>query len=75
MDRTTWEVGPQGDQWYLKRQGAERAASLHNRKEDAIEAGASMGRANQPSQLLIKQEDGTIEDERTYGSDPYPPAG
>lgn len=55
--------------------GAERAASLHNRKEDAIEAGASMGRANQPSQLLIKQEDGTIEDERTYGSDPYPPAG
>ncbi|MFH6681001.1 DUF2188 domain-containing protein [Clavibacter michiganensis] len=34
-----------------------------------------MARANQPSQLIIHQSDGTIEDERTYGNDPFPPRG
>lgn len=39
------------------------------------DAGVNVARANRPSQLLIQRRDGTIEDERTYGDDPYPPKG
>ena len=39
------------------------------------DAGAEVAKANALSQLVIHRADGTIEDERTYGEDPYPPAG
>jgi hypothetical protein len=44
-------------------------------KDDAITAGVKVAKANQPSSLKICRKDGTIEDERTYGNDPYPPRG
>ena len=49
--------------------------SSHVVKQDAIDAGVKVARANPPSQLFICRMDGTIEDERTYGGDPYPPSG
>jgi len=59
----------------VKKRGAERADSLWDKKQDAIDRGVELAKANQPSQLIIKRRDGTIEDERTYGNDPYPPRG
>jgi uncharacterized protein DUF2188 len=52
-----------------------RTLSTHVLKSDAIDAGVKVARANQPSELLICRQDGTIEDRRTYGDDPYPPPG
>jgi hypothetical protein len=43
-------------------------------KRQAIEAGATRANAAK-GQLVIKKSDGTIQSERTYGRDPYPPAG
>jgi hypothetical protein len=40
-----------------------------------VAKGIELGRANMPSQLLIKLANGKIEEERTYGDDPFPPAG
>jgi hypothetical protein len=49
--------------------------SAHWDKQDAVEAGARVARVNQPSALRIFREDGTIEDERTFGDNPAPPGG
>lgn len=75
MARTVYEVYPSGEQWAVRRRGAERADSLWSKKQDAIDRGVELAKANHPSQLIIKRRDGTIEDERTYGHDPYPPPG
>lgn len=52
-----------------------RTLSTHVVKDDAVDAGVKVAKANQPSELVICRMDGTIEDKRTYGDDPYPPKG
>ena len=49
--------------------------STHVVKDDAVDAGVKLAKTNQPSELVICRMDGTIEDKRTYGADPYPPRG
>lgn len=49
--------------------------STHVVKDDAVDAGVKVAKANQPSELIICRMDGTIEDKRTYGEDPFPPKG
>lgn len=78
MARVVYRVGPSGSIWTLKRDGV--LQSNHNLKENAVQAGRSAARAEwevykNPSQLVIHRADGTIEDESTYGNDPYPPKG
>lgn len=59
--------------WHVTHQGA--SLSSHSTKESAIGAGIQVAKANQPSQLVIHNKDGSIETEYTYGDDPYPPPG
>ncbi|MBN8612106.1 MAG: DUF2188 domain-containing protein [Deltaproteobacteria bacterium] len=74
--RTVYDVAPHGDgRWHVKRRGADKAASVHDTRFHAVDAGVEVARNNQPSQLVIHKGDGTIEEERTYGNDPYPPKG
>ena len=75
MARTVWEVQPSGTEWVVKRRGASQATRRFRLKSDAVSFGVSLARANEPSQLIIKRGNGTIEDERTYGNDPFPPRG
>lgn len=74
-DRTVYDVVPQTGRWAVKRRGAERADSVWDAKAEAVDRGAELCDKSQPSQLVIRRQDGTIEDERTYGSDPFPPRG
>ena len=73
MSRKRYDVVPAGADWEVKHEGA--LLSTHSTKPPAIDAGVDWAKANAPSQLVIHRADGTIEDERTYGDDPYPPAG
>jgi hypothetical protein len=73
MARHRYWVVPQGGNWAVKYES--RVLSSHYLKSAAIEAGRKVAIANQPSQLTILRQDGTIETEYTYGSDPYPPKG
>jgi len=73
MARKRYDVVPSNGQWNVTSGGG--VLSRHVNKQPAIDAGVSAARANQPSQLVIHRVDGTIEDERTYGDDPYPPRG
>jgi hypothetical protein len=59
--------------WKVTHNGV--ALSTHSSKQPAIDAGVAIAKKNQPSQLKIQRSDGTIEDERTYEDDPYPPRG
>lgn len=73
MARKRYDLVPSGSYWAVTHGGS--TLFTHVTKADAIIAGVTVARANQPSQLLIHRANGTIEDERTYGDDPYPPRG
>jgi hypothetical protein len=73
MARKQYFVVPHSTNWQVKHEGS--VLSTHVLKADAIDAGVKVAKANEPSQLKIMRQDGTIEDERTYGNDPFPPRG
>jgi hypothetical protein len=78
-NRTVYEVAPRGGdsnrEWTVKRRGVERPLHVEKTKAEAVAMGVALGRANMPPQLFIKLANGKIEEERTYGDDPFPPAG
>lgn len=78
MRRIRYEVVPDGEGgWSVTRDGI--VMGTFDLKQPAIDyAAAAGGRAwlqGQPAQLLIKGEDGRIQDERTYGNDPVKTTG
>ncbi|VXB03594.1 DUF2188 domain-containing protein [Aeromicrobium sp. 9AM] len=73
MARKRYDVVHKVQTWQVTHAG--ETLSSHETKDPAIDAGVRVAKANTPSQLLIHRTDGTIEDERTYEDDPYPPAG
>jgi len=73
MARKRYDVVPYNTNWAVKYGGV--VQSSHALKSTAIDSGVRLARANEPSQLIIHRADGTIEDERTYGNDPFPPRG
>lgn len=75
MARNIYDVSPNSGRWSVKKRGAVSAAGTFDTKEAAVSFGVTLARNNMPSQLVIRRADGTIEEERTYGDDPYPPAG
>jgi hypothetical protein len=59
--------------WAVRHNGT--TLSTHVVKTDAVDAGVKVAKANAPSELFICRADGSIEDRRTYGGDPYPTKG
>ena len=66
------EVQPHGDQWAVKKQGAERASSLHDNKAPAVKQ-ATQQAQREKTELTIKKADGTIQNKNSFGNDPNPP--
>lgn len=73
MARKRYWVVPDGGNWAVKHDGT--VLSRHVLKTNAVAAGQKEAKANQPSQLTVMRENGTIEYEYTYGDDPYLPSG
>jgi hypothetical protein len=69
-----YHVVPQDKGWAVKKQNAARASSTHDTKAEAVKAGRAVAKRNEGS-LRIHKKDGTIQEERTYRDDPYPPKG
>jgi hypothetical protein len=73
--RKVWGVEPRDDgKWAVQREGAQRAGSVHERKDEAVSRAADLG-ARHKGQVRVKGKDGQIQDERTYTRDPHPPKG
>jgi hypothetical protein len=70
--RDVWDVEPREHAWAVQREGTDRADSVHDTKNDAMDRGRELAKAAN-GQLRIKGHDGHIQDERTYTNDPYPP--
>jgi hypothetical protein len=63
--------GPEG--WQVQREGGGEVSS-HDGKEKAVAAAIATAKGEMPSQVKIHKQDGTFDEERTYGDDPprYP---
>lgn len=73
MQRTRYDVVPRGDDWVVETDG--KATPPLPSKEMALDAAIRRAKDDAPAQVVVHREDGTIEDERTFGNDPNPPAG
>lgn len=65
-------VVPHEDGWAVKREGGERASSVHERKEDAMSQARDQGRRDQV-EVVEHGRDGKIQNSNSYGNDPFPP--
>lgn len=65
-------IVPHGDQWAVKREGADRAGSLHGTQAEAVEVGRERA-IRDSGELVIHDRHGRIRDKDSYGNDPNPP--
>jgi hypothetical protein len=68
MKRTKIEVAAGGHGWIVTRVGFGRD-STHLTKDAATRRAVKLARAKQPSELVIRRVDGTVQDTRVYGTD------
>jgi uncharacterized protein YdaT len=73
--RTVFHVTHDHDQWKVKKENSQRATSVHDTKDDAVKQATEQAKQKDLSQVIIHKKDNTIQEERTYGKDPYPPKG
>lgn len=63
-------VTPRKDgEWAVKKAGADRASSLHERKTDAVKVARNLSRTEK-SELVIHNKDGRIAQKDSHGHDP-----
>jgi hypothetical protein len=74
MPKKVYDVSPGDDGWEVKARGASRASNRFDTKADAVQRGRELAKG-QEGRLVIRKQDGTIQEERTYTNDPYPPPG
>lgn len=67
-------VVPHDDGWAVKREGNQRATSVHKTQADAAKDGRATARADQ-TEFILHGQDGQIRKRDSYGNDPYPPEG
>lgn len=60
------------DGWAVKREGADRASSVHRTKDEAFNQGRDTAKRER-TELVIHGKDGRIQDKDSFGSDPFPP--
>lgn len=72
MAKNAIHVLPSQGEWSVRKEGASRASKNFIKKEDAKEYGVTLGRLSR-AKLYIHKKDGTIEERRSYGNDPFPP--
>jgi hypothetical protein len=73
-DKNVYDVSPGKDGWEVERRGAQRASGRFDTKQEAVQRGRELAEAR-GGRLVIRKQDGTIQEERTYRKDPYPPQG
>lgn len=67
-------IVPHPDGWAVKGAGNQRASSVHDTQQQAIDAGRDLARS-QGSELIIHRPNGRIRDRDSHGNDPLPPKG
>ncbi len=67
-------VTPQSGKWAVKREGSQRASSLHDTQKEAEKRGRQTAR-NDKTEFVLHGKQGQIRERDSYGNDPHPPKG
>jgi hypothetical protein len=74
--RKVYHVVPRPDgSWAGVVGGAKRASTAGENKARVVERTIEIAKEQPLSQVVVHKQDGTIQEERTYGRDPFPPKG
>lgn len=71
--KPTQHVVPHGNDWAVRRSGADHVTKIYKTQSAAIDAGRDIAK-NQLTELFIHGRGGQIRDRDSYGGDPHPPA-
>ena len=72
MSKKDIHVVPHKDGWAVKKEGGERASSVHRTQSDALEQARNQGRQDKV-EVVIHRPNGQIRNSDSYGNDPFPP--
>lgn len=72
MTKKDIHVVPHKDGWAVKKEGNERASSVHDTQADALKQARDQGRQDKV-EVVTHGRDGRIRDSDSYGNDPHPP--
>ena len=64
---SVYHVEPKGEDWQVRKEGAERASGVYGTKKEAIAAGRGLAQKNEPSRLVIHGGDGSVQRKHSYG--------
>jgi len=67
-------IVPLENGWAVKREGSERASSVHRTKKEAMDRGRDQAKRDRVERVEHGQ-DGRIQKSNSYGNDPCPPRG
>lgn len=67
---TVYHVAPHDGDWAVLREGGDTPEGVHETKQAALEAARAMAKEHAPSRLVIRKQDGSVQETREYdGSD------
>lgn len=69
-ERKVYHVMPYHSVWQVRGEGARRASSVHQTKEEAVSRAKELARKHDPSQIKIHNADGSVETEHPGGEAP-----
>ena len=72
MPKKDIHVVPREDGWAVRREGAQRDSSHHDRKSHAMDAARDTARRERV-EVVEHGKNGRIQDSDSYGNDPNPP--
>jgi hypothetical protein len=74
MPKKEIHIVPRESGWAVRREGATRDSSHHDRRVDAFDAGRTTARRD-GVELVTQGKNGRIQDSDSHGRDPFPPRG
>ena len=70
-ERVIYDVEPRSDgDWAAQRRGTSRAATVTANKADALAEARRLAKQHPKAQVVVRGQDGRIQEEFTYGDDP-----
>lgn len=65
-ERTVYHVASHGEGWKVEHEGASRATSVHDTKDEALTAARELARGKAPAAVVVHRKDGTVQTQYTY---------
>lgn len=65
-ERTVYHVATQDEGWKVELEGATRASSRHDTKDEALTAARELARSKAPATVVVHRKDGTIQTQFSY---------